>query len=87
MKIKDGFILRTVADTNIVVAVGKESESFGKMIKLNDSAAFLWRCLSTDKTIDDLAEELIKEYDISPELAKKDVESFVSTMKAAGLIV
>ena len=87
MKIKDGFILRSVAGTDIVVAIGKESESFGKMIKLNDSAAFLFRCLASDKSAQELAQALVTEYDISMELATKDVESFVSTMKAAGLIV
>ncbi|MBQ2818924.1 MAG: PqqD family protein [Clostridia bacterium] len=87
MKLKDGFILRTVADTHIVVAVGKNSESFNKMIKLNDSAAFLWRRLSCDITAEDLANELVAEYGISMDVALSDVESFVSVLKAADLLV
>ena len=87
MKIKDGFILRTVADTHIVVAVGKESEHFNKMIKLNDSAAFLWKCLSVDRTIESLSNELVAEYGISPDRATKDAEAFIAVMKAADLLV
>ena len=87
MKIKDGFILRTVADTHIVVAVGKESEHFNKMIKLNDSAAFLWKCLSVDRTVESLANELVAEYGISDDMALKDAEAFVATLKAADLLV
>ena len=48
MKLKDGFILRTVADTHIVVAVGKNSESFNKMIKLNDSTIRVLRLNDID---------------------------------------
>lgn len=86
MKIREGFILRTVADTHVVVAVGKESEKFNKMIKLNDSAAFLWRRLNSDRTIEELACELVSEYGISMDLATKDVETFISTLKAADLL-
>ena len=86
MKIREGFILRTVADTHVVVAVGKESENFNKMIKLNDSAAFLWRRLNTDITVEELACELVSEYGISMDLATKDVEVFISTLKAADLL-
>ncbi len=87
MKLKDGFILRTVADTHIVVAVGKNSENFNKMIKLNDSAAFLWRILSNDKTADELASELVAEYGISKDVALSDAENFVGVLKAADLLV
>ena len=48
MKLKDGFILRTVADTHIGVAVGKNSESFNKMIKLNDSTIRVLRLNDID---------------------------------------
>lgn len=87
MKIKDGFILRTVADTHIVVAVGEESKNFNKMIKLNDSAAFLWKQLSADRTVSELASALSSEYGISPEQAETDAQAFAATLREAGLLV
>lgn len=87
MKIKDGFILRTVADTHIVVAVGKESKNFNKMIKLNDSAAFLWKQLSAERTVAELANELSNEYGISPAQAEADAQAFADTLREAGLLV
>lgn len=86
MKIKNGFILRTVAYTHIVVAVGAESANFNKMIKLNDSAAFLWGRLSNDRTVDELASELVAEYGIPMDVAKTDVGNFIATLKAADLL-
>ena len=55
MKIKDGFILRSVAGTNLVVAVGERSRDFNRMMKLNDTAAFLWRQLERESTEAQLA--------------------------------
>lgn len=86
MKIKDGFILRTVADTHIVVAVGKQSKSFNKMIKLNDSAAFLWRLLESQRTAQELASELVAEYGIDMQQALADAEAFAAALKEAGLL-
>lgn len=86
MKIKDGFILRTVADTHIVVAVGKQSKNFNKMIKLNDSAAFLWRLLENERTAQELAGELVAEYGIDMQQAIADAEAFAAALKEAGLL-
>ena len=86
MKIKDGFILRTVADTHIVVAVGKQSKNFNKMIKLNDSAAFLWRLLENERTAQELAGELVAEYGIDMQQALADAEAFAAALKEAGLL-
>ena len=41
MKIKNGFIKRTVNNVQVAVAIGEADESFNGMITLNGSAAFL----------------------------------------------
>ena len=41
MKVKDGFVLRAIAGSNIVVPVGAATAQFNGMITLNDSGAFL----------------------------------------------
>ena len=41
MKTKQDFELRTVAGENILVATGKMSTNFSKLISLNASAAYL----------------------------------------------
>ena len=45
MKIKDGFILRKVADSYIAVATGEESVNFNAMVTTNETGAFLWEKL------------------------------------------
>ena len=45
MKIKEGFILREVAGSHIVVAVGQAVKTFNGIINLNPTSALLWKNL------------------------------------------
>ena len=45
MKIKDGYIIREVAGSNIVVPIGDEQMSFGGIMTLNPVGAFIWKLL------------------------------------------
>ena len=42
MKLKEGFVLRKVADTYVVVAVGAEAKKHNVMITLNETGEFIW---------------------------------------------
>lgn len=86
MKIKKGFMLRTVASKNIVVPIGQASVDFNGLITLNDTGAFLWKELSKGCTYEHLTEELLKEYDVTPEQAKEGIDSFLDTAGKAGVL-
>ena len=86
MKIKEGFMLRNVAGNYVVVAVGEASKNFSGVITLNGSGAFLWEQLTKDVTEEQLLQALLNEYEVSEEVAKKDVQMFVSKLKEAKII-
>jgi hypothetical protein len=86
MKIKNGFISRTVAGNNVVVAVGEQSKSFNGIIKLNESGLILWNKLVAGADKPDLVSALLEEYDISAEVAEGDVDRFVGVLRDAGAI-
>ena len=86
MKIKKNFILREVAGTYIVVAVGEAVKDFKCIINLNGTGAFLWKKLENGITEEELALELTKEYDVDIETAKQDVLAFVQSLKEKGLV-
>ena len=50
MKIRSGFILREVLGSPMVVATGDAARNFHGMIKLNETAGFIWRCLQDGLT-------------------------------------
>ena len=86
MKIKEGFLLRTVAEEHVVIAVGKASLVLNGIIKLNDSGALLWNAIVDGAGEDRLVRLLTGAYDIPEAQAEKDVGSFLETLRGAGCL-
>lgn len=87
MKTKKGFILRSLGKEFILVAEGLEAADANSMVSMNESAAFLWKAVD-GKEFDatTLADLLVEEYDVTREVAEKDVASLIQTWRAAGVI-
>ena len=86
MKIKKGFMLRKVAEKNVVVPIGQASVDFNGIINLNDTGAFLWGILAKGCTYDELVTSLLAEYDVAEDIAKRDIDAFLKTARDADVI-
>lgn len=87
MKIKEGFKLRNICETNVIVAQGLENINFSKIINLNDSAAWLWKQVENkDFTVEELASLLTAHYEVGSETAMQDAEALVGSWLNAGII-
>lgn len=86
MKLKKNFILREVAGTFLVVAVGDAVKDFNKAINLNSTGAFLWKQLENEVTEEELIDKLLEEYEIDRETAKKDISGFLQRLREANLL-
>ena len=87
MKRHGDFLLREVAGRQVIVPVGKQAAKFFGMISLNETGAFLWQQLETEQTVDSLAQALTGNYEVSEELARKDVEAFLEKLRPTGALV
>ena len=87
MKIKEGFILREIAGSFIVVAVGDAVKTFNGVINLNQTGALLWKELAKGGDEDALVKALLSEYDVDEEIAKKDAQEFIAKLKGANLLI
>ena len=74
MKKKNGFALREVCGEKVIIGEGLEAINFGKIISMNESAALLWSKSQTEFTVEELANILCSEYDVSREIALQDAE-------------
>ena len=83
MKIKSDFILRKVADSYVVVPVGKLTLDFNGIINLNETGAFLFELLQKGAEREDLIEKMLEEYEVSPEKAASDIDIFIQKVKEA----
>ena len=86
MKIKEGFILRTICGQNVVSGEGTANVNFSKLVSLNDSAAYLFKAVGNeDFTPERLADLLLEEYDVDRETALKDAETLCAQWKEIGI--
>ena len=88
MKIKKGFVLREVCGENVIIGEGLGAINFGKMLALNESAAWLWKqaVMMDDFTIESLAEKLCQEYEVSAEEALQDVTEIVGEWQKVDVV-
>ncbi len=86
MKIKEGFILREVAGSFIVVAVGDAVKDFNGVINLNETGAYLWKELAKGSDEDGLTKALLAEYDVEESVARADAKNFIDKLTEAGLV-
>lgn len=86
MKTKKGFMLRSVANRHVVVAVGQASVDFNGLITLNDTGAFIWEELSKGCTYDELLKKMLEVYEVDEKTAREGIDSFLETARSANLI-
>lgn len=86
MKIKEGYVMKTVAGSNVVIATGASRVDFQGIITFNDTGADVFKMLDGTNTVEEIVNAMVKKYEISYEVAKEDIVELIEKMKAQGLI-
>ena len=81
-------MLREVCGENVIVGEGLRAVNFGKLLALNESAAWLWKQAQEmgDFTVEALAERLCEQYDVAPDEARTDVAAIIAEWQNAGVV-
>lgn len=88
MRIKDGFVLRQVCGENVIVGEGLGAINFGKLLALNETAAWLWQhaLQQGDFSIDSLAATLCEVYEVTTDEACNDVAAIIEEWHQVGVV-
>ena len=70
----------------VLVPFGLKSFDVNGIIKINETAKFLWDHSTGDFTAETLINDLMKEYKIDRETAAESVEIYIDKMKEVGSI-
>ena len=84
MKIKKGFVLREVCGEQVIMGEGLGALDFGKLLCLNETAAWLWEKAESlgEFTVEALAEALCSEYEVDLE----HVAAIVAEWQKVGVV-
>lgn len=86
MKVKNGFIVRKIADRYMAVPVGSRAKELHGMMALNETGAFLWKKLEKETNKEELVKALLDEYEVSEENANNAVIDFIEDLKKEGML-
>ena len=88
MKIKKGFVLRQVCGENVIVGEGLDAINFGRMLCLNETAAWLWQKAqeSGDFTVESLSDALCDDYEVDKAQALADVKETIDNWISQGVV-
>ena len=85
MKLKDGFILREVAGSVVVLPTGAEL-NMNMMITLNGTGRFLWEKLTQGAGEEELVQDLLAEYAVDEATARSHVRAFCAKLQENGFL-
>ena len=86
MKLKEGFLTRQIQNTQMMVATGDAAKSFHGLVRSNETAAFIVDCLKNETTEEAVVDRLLEEYNVSREVAAKDVHDVIEKLKSIGAL-
>ena len=80
------FVTRCIAGETIIVPIRKSVGELDAIYTLNEIGGAIWRLIDGTRTVDQIADVICDEYDVSPEEAAKDVLDLLVSLEAQGLI-
>ena len=88
MKLKNGLILRKVANQYFIVPVGSRANDVSGMVYISSSAAYLFDYMKDNEfTVSDLVDRIVSYYDdVSRDAAEKDINKFLEVLKESNLL-
>lgn len=86
MKIKDGFILKDVAGSKIVIATGEARLSFNGVITFNSVGAEIFNLLDGTNSPEEIVSKIATDYNVDSEIVKRDFDALVEKLKKHNLL-
>ncbi len=83
----DKYILRTVADENILMAIDGDTTTNGALMMLNDTGAFIWKQLQQEITFTSLVLLCRKEFEEQDDMLTNEILEFLNVLIKRNLIV
>jgi len=82
----EAVVSRVIGEETLVVPVRGGVGDLASIYSFNETGTLMWEVLAEAASVRDLTCRIEHEYEINPQVAQADVESFLSEMCAAGLV-
>ncbi len=92
MKIAKGFKLKTLQgkegekEKGVVITVGEASKKLNGVITLNETATYIFQAIESGKSVEEMANEMLKEYEVEKDVLIADILEVVEELRKIGAI-
>ena len=87
-QLREGVILTEVCDEYLLVGCSIVRGKCPYVLRVNDSAAFIWKEMEKGKTYEEIVEALKEEYEVTEDIDLREVvDEFTEVLKDNGYIV
>jgi methyltransferase-like protein len=83
---EERFVTRRIAGETLLVPVSGAVADLEALYVLNEVGAFVWERLDGRRTVREIAEAVVEEYEIGLDEAERDVAALVAALESAGLV-
>lgn len=77
MKTNSEYMLREIAGEAVLIPTGSASQQLNGMIRLTDTAAFIWKQVDTAADLEEIVARVRDEFDVDEEIARRDIYGFL----------
>lgn len=79
-------VARLIAGETLIVPIRGKVGDLASIYSFNGTGTLIWKLLEFPSSVAQLGAGVVREYDVDPAQAEGDVATFVSEMKAVGLV-
>lgn len=87
MKLNKDYVARKIGGDLILVPTGKAISEFNGLISMQGIGEFVIECLEKEMTRDEILKEILKEFEVSEEVASVDLDAFIEKAAQQGLLI
>ena len=86
MKTNKEYALREIAGEPLLIPTGMASQKLNGMIRLTETAAFIWKQVDAASDLEEIVEKILQEFEVAEETAKRDVYGFLRELYIRGIV-
>ena len=79
-------VYREIADEAVLVPIRRNVADMAKIYSLDEVAADIWHLIDGQRTLGDVRDALLAEYDVAPEVLEADLGDFVQKLLSIGAL-
>lgn len=82
----DSVIFRKIAEEFILVPIKRKADEIDSIYTMNEVAGRIWELIDGKKSLSDIKNIILEEFEVSPDVAERDLIEFINQLEHVGAV-